>query len=224
LGDSLPRFKAPFVRADVVASLAGDALGIAVVSFILNVAFAKHFCAKNNYSIRPNQEAVAYGAANLLLAFCDGFPLSANYTRSLNADSVGVKTQLFSLVSSLFALAGILGIGVILKSLPKVSEAKAMLLCLLSCHEEKQVLLQSQALTSFPGYCPKQLCQSSMPSKATTTAITQPLTAFPKQCCLSAIIVSSLIDHCLRVTNLRAVWRTDRAEGVTTATAHDRDN
>ena len=66
-----------------------------------------------------------------------------------------------------------------------------------------------------------------MPSKATTTALTRShslLIEFLKQCCLSAIIVSSLIDHCLRMTNLRAIWRTDRAEGVTTATTHDRDN
>ncbi len=116
----MPHFELPFLRLDIMSFLLLDAASIALVSFVLNVAFAKYFSNKNKYSIRYNQESIAYGYANLVLAFFDGFPLSANYTRSLNIDNLGVKTQIFSLVSSMFAFAGIIGIGLIFRTLPKV--------------------------------------------------------------------------------------------------------
>lgn len=142
--NSLPLPKVPNISPSLLYILIGDAASIALISFALNTTFAKYFSIKNNYNISSNQELFSYGLTNISISFIGGFPFSANYSRSLNADQIGSKfqvssnssfelskriflmvnflksIQIFSLVSSLFTFASIFGIGRLLQELPTV--------------------------------------------------------------------------------------------------------
>ena len=91
-----PHPKLPNLKLDLLALLIGDAVNIALVSFFLNATYAKYFSYKNKYKIKSNQELFSYGVANVVISFFEGFPFSANYTRSLNVHQIGSRCQVSS--------------------------------------------------------------------------------------------------------------------------------
>jgi MFS superfamily sulfate permease-like transporter len=67
------------------------------------------------------KELLAYGAGNLLSSIFKGLPATAGLTRTRIVETSGAKTQMFSLISSIFVLVVILDVGYLLKDLPYVS-------------------------------------------------------------------------------------------------------
>lgn len=58
--NSLPLPKLPNVDLNLLYSMFADAFGIAIVSYSLNISFAKYFSNKNKYAIEPNQVRYSY--------------------------------------------------------------------------------------------------------------------------------------------------------------------
>ncbi|KAF4621367.1 hypothetical protein D9613_001001 [Agrocybe pediades] len=83
------------------------AIVIAVVGFLDSIVAAKQNAARFAYSISPNRELVALGAANLAGSFIPGtLPAYGSITRSRINGDVGGRTQMASLVcSSIILLA-----------------------------------------------------------------------------------------------------------------------
>jgi high affinity sulfate transporter 1 len=86
-----------------LAALLLPALGVTVVGYSDNVLTGRSFATRNGYRVDPNQELLALGAANAGAAVMRGFPVSSSGSRTAIADSLGGRTQLYSLV----ALAGV---------------------------------------------------------------------------------------------------------------------
>jgi MFS superfamily sulfate permease-like transporter len=80
------------------------AVGVAIVAYSDNVLDARMFAARNGYAIDGNQELLALGAANLASGVMQGFPVSSSGSRTVIGDSLGSRSQLYSLV----ALAAVL--------------------------------------------------------------------------------------------------------------------
>ncbi|KDR75521.1 hypothetical protein GALMADRAFT_247970 [Galerina marginata CBS 339.88] len=77
------------------------AVVIAVVGFLDSIVAAKQNAARFGYSISPNRELVALGAANLVGSFVPGtLPAFGSITRSRINGDVGGRTQMASLVCS----------------------------------------------------------------------------------------------------------------------------
>jgi len=78
---------------------------ISIVGFLDSIVAAKQNAARFSYSISPNRELVALGAANLVGAFVPGtLPAYGSITRSrINADA-GARTQMASIVCAVIIL------------------------------------------------------------------------------------------------------------------------
>jgi sulfate permease, SulP family len=100
----LPTPSLPSVSAGEVGSLLLPAVGVAIVAYSDNILTARTFAARNGYPIDGNQEFLALGASNLASGVMQGFPVSSSGSRTVIGDSLGSRSQLYSLV----ALASVL--------------------------------------------------------------------------------------------------------------------
>lgn len=95
----LPHPQLPKIAGTEVGTLVASAIGIAIVGYSDNVLTARAFAARNQYKIHANQELLALGLSNLGNGFLQGFPISSSGSRTVIGDSLGSKSQLFSLVA-----------------------------------------------------------------------------------------------------------------------------
>jgi SulP family sulfate permease len=66
------------------------------------------------------KDLFAYGVGNILSGVFSGLPAAGGLTRTLIVETSGAKSQVYSLVSSVFVLVVILGLGSLFKELPEV--------------------------------------------------------------------------------------------------------
>ena len=116
----IPRgFQAPSVPALMsFENYIADVFIAAIVGVAISLAMAKTFTQKHGYEIDTNQELLAYGLSNSVSSFFHCFGGAIAPPRTLVHDSVGGKTQVASLFSSLVVLLVILAIGPLFESLP----------------------------------------------------------------------------------------------------------
>ena len=114
----LPAPRVPEVSgADLVALLL-PALGVSMVGYTDNVLTARAFAARNHYEVDANQELLALGTANLAAGVMHGFPVSSSGSRTVIGDSLGSRSQLYSLVSLGVVVASLLFLGPVLAAFP----------------------------------------------------------------------------------------------------------
>lgn len=111
--------------------LIGDSISIAILTFALQVSFAKLFAKKHKYEISANQEFFAYGVCNVVSSFFNGYPGCVALSRCIIADGIGVKTQIVGLISSFIMLIVILALGPLLKTLPNSVLAALIVIALI---------------------------------------------------------------------------------------------
>ncbi|GBM31172.1 Sulfate transporter [Araneus ventricosus] len=111
-------------RLDILPHLIGDSFAIAIVAYAISLSMAKLLSKKHKYAIRPNQELLALGCANVFASFFSCYPCSASLSRSLVQERSGGRTQVAGLVSCSILLVILLALAPMFYSLPK---------CILSC-------------------------------------------------------------------------------------------
>lgn len=94
----LPRPTLPPVAMTELLALAIPAAGIAVVAFSDNALTARTFAARKGDTIDASAELRALGICNLTTGVTQGFPVSSSGSRTALGDTVGSRTQLYSLV------------------------------------------------------------------------------------------------------------------------------
>jgi high affinity sulfate transporter 1 len=114
----LPPPSLPSVSASDVGALLLPAVGVAIVAYSDNVLDARLFAARNGYAIDGNQELLALGAANLASGVMQGFPVSSSGSRTAIGDSLGSRSQLFSLVSLVSVLLTVVFLRPVLAAFP----------------------------------------------------------------------------------------------------------
>ena len=114
----LPHFAIPQVSVKDFGSLVASAVGISIVGYSDNVLSARVFANRNNYKIDANQELLALGVANFANGLMQGFPISSSGSRTVIGDSVGSKSQLFSLVAMVAVILVLLFLRPVLASFP----------------------------------------------------------------------------------------------------------
>jgi sulfate permease, SulP family len=116
----LPQFIVPSFPTQLPALLS-SALGIAIVGYSDNVLTARSFAARHHYDVDANQELLALGLANLGAGLMQGFPVSSSGSRTVIGDTLGSKTQLFSLVAMGVVIAVLLWLRPVLALFPKAA-------------------------------------------------------------------------------------------------------
>jgi sulfate permease, SulP family len=90
--------------ADVIAMVIPVA-GVAIVAFSDNVLTARTFAVRNGYEVDANAELRALGVCNVGAGLMHGFPVSSSGSRTALGDTVGSRTQLYSIVMLVAVLA-----------------------------------------------------------------------------------------------------------------------
>jgi sulfate permease, SulP family len=114
----LPFPGVPALDAAAMWSLLPVALTIALVGFMESIAVAKVYAFKHKYEVRPNQELVALGAANLAGAFFRAFPTTGGFSRTAVNDQAGAGSTAASLVSAGIIALTLLFLTGLFRSLP----------------------------------------------------------------------------------------------------------
>ena len=104
-----------------ISSLLGAALGIAIVGYSDNVLTGRAFAINHGHKINANQELLALGFCNLGTGFLQGFPVSSSGSRTAIADSLGSKTQVYSLVAGFCVVLVLLFLRPVLALFPKAA-------------------------------------------------------------------------------------------------------
>jgi SulP family sulfate permease len=114
----LPTPLLPNVTGGDVASLLLPAVGVAIVAYSDNVLTARAFATRNSYEIDSNQELLALGAANVASGVMQGFPVSSSGSRTVIGDSLGSRSQLYSLVALATVVVTLLFLRPVLAAFP----------------------------------------------------------------------------------------------------------
>jgi sulfate permease, SulP family len=117
----LPHFTLPQLSTQEISTLAASAIGIAVVGYSDNVLTARAFATRNHYKIDANQELLALGTSNLGNGLMQGFPISSSGSRTAIANSLGSKSQMFSLVALVVVILVLLFLRPLLAQFPKAA-------------------------------------------------------------------------------------------------------
>ncbi|XP_060596886.1 sulfate transporter-like isoform X2 [Ruditapes philippinarum] len=117
-----------------------DAFVMAILSLAMSISMAKLCSNKHGLPIDDNQELIAYGAANFVSGFFHCFPQATAPPRTMILSSLGARTTLNAIATSVFFLLVILVIGQLFVSLP-LSVLAAMIIVSM-----KDLLLQYRNL------------------------------------------------------------------------------
>ncbi|KAK2851498.1 hypothetical protein Q5P01_007774 [Channa striata] len=121
-------FQAPYApNSNLYGQLAGSAIAIAIVSYILNISLGKTFSRKHGYKVDSNQELLAVGIGNVFGGFFQCYAVTASLSRSLVQESTGGNTQVVGIISSIIMLIAILKVGSLFQDLPKAALAAIVL-------------------------------------------------------------------------------------------------
>ncbi|XP_045213598.2 sulfate transporter-like isoform X2 [Mercenaria mercenaria] len=125
---------------DHASSFVSDAFVMAILSLAMSISMAKLCANKHGLPIDDNQELIAYGASNFVSGFFCCFPSATAPPRTMILSSLGARTTLNAIATSVFFLLVILVIGQLFVSLP-LSVLAAMIIVSM-----KDLLLQYRNL------------------------------------------------------------------------------
>ncbi len=92
-----------------------------MVAFSDNVLTGRAFEARNRTALDANQELLALGTANLASGAAQGFPVSSSGSRTAIGDSLGSRSQLYSLVALGTVLVAVAFLGAVLAAFPRAA-------------------------------------------------------------------------------------------------------
>lgn len=111
----------PAFRGSDIGLLLLPALGVTVVAYTDSMLAARVFATRNGYQVDANAELLALGAGNAAAGVLHGFPISSSSSRTVIGDSMGSRTQLYSLVAMIAVIGVLLAGGTVLASFPSAA-------------------------------------------------------------------------------------------------------
>ncbi|MGH8687361.1 MAG: SulP family inorganic anion transporter [Burkholderiales bacterium] len=101
LPGALPPLSWPDFSPATLASLAGPALGVTILSITQTLAIVRAIALRSGQRIDNNQELIGQGLANLAAAFFSGYPTSASVNRCGINYEAGARTPLSTVIASI---------------------------------------------------------------------------------------------------------------------------
>jgi high affinity sulfate transporter 1 len=117
--------------SDVVPLLVG-AVGITLVSLTDTIATSSSFAARRGDEVKPDQEMIGIGTANVAAGFFQGFAVSVSGSRTAVADQSGAKSQVTGLVGAGLVTVLLLFLNGLLADLPQTALAAVVITAALS--------------------------------------------------------------------------------------------
>jgi len=129
--EGLPTPSGPSLRLRDVEGILPLAGGCLLLAYIEGVSAARTFAAKHGYELDPRQEFLGLGAANLLAAFGQGYPVAGGLSQSAVNDKAGARTPLALVFASATLALCLLFLTGLLENLPKAVLAAVVLTAIL---------------------------------------------------------------------------------------------
>ena len=115
----LPALGLPAVGLADIASLAGPAIGIALLVYADSGVTGQVLGKREGYPVDGNQEFLGLGTANIGAALTGGFPVNGSQSRSFTAADVGAKSQAMNLGVLVLVVLTLLFLTPLFAPLPK---------------------------------------------------------------------------------------------------------
>ena len=96
----LPEIVFPTAKLSVVVDLVPVALTVALVAFLEAIAVAKTYAIENGDRLDTNRELIALGAANVLGAVSQAYPVTGGFSRTAVNAQAGAKTKLAGVITA----------------------------------------------------------------------------------------------------------------------------
>lgn len=137
----LPAFMMPDLSWELVEKLLPLSLTIAVVAYMEAFSVAKAIEAKRrNYKVRPNQELIALGAANIVGSLFQSYPVTGGFSRSAVNEQSGAQTPLASLISAALVALTLLFLTPLFYHLPHAILAAIIMVAVSGLIDTKYIL------------------------------------------------------------------------------------
>lgn len=133
----LPTFTLPELDLLMLKDLFPIALTLALIAFMEAMSVAKVMERKHKSPLRPNQELIALGTANIVGAFFKSYPTTGSFTRSAINDLSGAKTGLANLISAVIVVLTLLFLTPLFYYLPSAVLAAIILVAVFGLVEVK---------------------------------------------------------------------------------------
>ncbi|GGG95091.1 sodium-independent anion transporter [Polaribacter pacificus] len=116
----LPSFSMPVFDIDQIKELLPIALTLVLVGFLETISIGKSLESKQDeYRIRPNQELVALGLANMVGSLFKAYPSASSFSRSAINQESGGTTGMSAIISVIMVVLTLLFLTPIFYYLPK---------------------------------------------------------------------------------------------------------
>jgi high affinity sulfate transporter 1 len=132
LPQGVPTPAIPWTNAGDVGPLLVAAVGIALVSLTDTIATATSFAVRRGDEVKPNQEMIGIGGANIAAGLFQGFAVSTSGSRTAVAEQSGAKSQVASVVGAALVAVLLLFLNSLLADLPQTALAAVVIVAALS--------------------------------------------------------------------------------------------
>lgn len=137
----LPAFIVPNVSWDLIEKLLPLSMTIAVVAYMEAFSVAKAIESKRrNYKVRPNQELIALGAANIVGSLFQSYPVTGGFSRSAVNEQSGAQTPLASIISAFLVAMTLLFLTPLFYHLPHAILAAIIMVAVSGLIDTKYIL------------------------------------------------------------------------------------
>jgi SulP family sulfate permease len=127
----LPSLSMPSLRLRDVEGIIPLAAGCLLLAYIESVSAARTFASKHRYQLDSRQEFLGIGAANLAVAFGQGYPVAGGLSQSAVNDKAGARSPLALVFASIALALCLLYFTDLLENLPKAVLAAVVLTAIL---------------------------------------------------------------------------------------------
>jgi sulfate permease, SulP family len=114
----LPTPGLPDISWKDVETLAGPAVGIALIAFVETMAIGRVFSRTRRYPVEPRRELLALGLGNVAAGLFQGYPANASFAQTALSDGAGGRTVVASVVTKVAILATLLLLTPLFTDLP----------------------------------------------------------------------------------------------------------
>lgn len=128
----LPPLTTPSFSYDMWVALIGSAILISVIGFVESISVAQTLAAKKRQRIKPDQELIGLGAANIGASFTGGFPVTGGFSRSVVNFDAGAETPAAGAYTAVGLALASLFLTPLIFFLPKATLAATIIVAVLS--------------------------------------------------------------------------------------------
>jgi len=123
----IPKPIPPELSPAEIARLVTAALGLALLIFPEGVLLGRAMATRHRYEVRPDQELVALGVANLAAGLFRSFAVSGSQSRTLLNSATGGRTQMVNLVAAVLLVVFMYFMAAWIATMPTVAIAAILI-------------------------------------------------------------------------------------------------